>query len=316
MGLDTLITLQCGVARRGQLLRAGLAPATIRDRLRSGQWQIVFPAVYALFPGPLDARRRLVSSWLYAGRGAQIAGPSALRLYGLRNLPADSRVHLLVPHRRQVRSSGFATIHRTVRMDSSPRRVTLFIACSPARALADTARWHPDPQVVRALVSEAVEHRLTTVDKLRREAMTGRRNGSGLLCRTLHEIGGGNRAGGTRSSGQGLRTALLQSRELARIAWSPRLVGGRGQPLPDVDGWLDDAGIGLAVVPATADTSIDDWEYSQRRQSTFAEHGVLLLEFPAARLRQDPSGVRAEVVRAYRQRLSCGARARVTMAKG
>ena len=115
--------------------------------------------------------------------------------------------------------------------------------------------------------------------------------------------------------GPGLRTILLQSQELPKIAWSPRLVGTNGQPLPDVDGWLDDVGIGLAVVPAVADTSIDDWEYSQRRQSAFARHGVLVLEFPAARLRQDPAGVRAEVVRAYRQRLRCGTRARATMAK-
>ena len=293
------------------MLRAGLAPATIRDRLRSGQWQTVFPAVYALSPGPLDAQRRLVAGWLYAGRGAQIAGPSALRLYGLRNRPADPRVHLLVPHRRQVRSAGFAAIHRTVRMDPRPRLVESLTACSPARALADTTRWHPDPEAMQALVSEAVERGLATVDELWCEAIAGRRNGSGLLCHVLDEIGGGRR----RVSGPGLRTILLQSQELPKIAWSPRLVGTNGQPLPDVDGWLDDVGIGLAVVPAVADTSIDDWEYSQRRQSAFARHGVLVLEFPAARLRQDPAGVRAEVVRAYRQRLRCGTRARATMAK-
>jgi hypothetical protein len=312
VGLDALIAVQCGVVRRGQLLRAGLAPATIRDRLRSGQWQIVFPAVYALFPGSLDAQGRLVSGWLYAGRGAQIAGPSALRLYGLRNGPADSRVHLLIPHQRQVRSSGFVAIHRTIRMDLCPRRVESLTACSPVRALADTARWHPDSNAIQALVSEAVEQRLATVDELRRAAVAGRRNGSGLLCHTLDEIGGGR----TRASGQGLRTTLLQSRELPGIVWNPRLAGPDGQLLPDVDGWLDEAGIGLAVVPAAADTSIDNWEYSQRRQDAFAEHGVLVLEFPAARLRRDPSGVRAEVVRAYRQRLAHGARGQATMVRG
>lgn len=309
MRLDGLIAVQYGIVRREQILRVGLSPGVVRRRLDSGEWQSVFAGVYALFVGPLDARRRQIAAWLYAGSGAQLAGPTAARLYGLRNVPADRTVHLLVPHHRQVSSVGFAAIHRTVRLESPPRQAapTPVAVCSVARAVADTARWYPDPAAVRALVGEAVQRRLVTPDGLRAECSAGRRNGSALLRGTLEELGRYAR----RAPEQDLRTALLQSRELPRIVWRPRLVGADGRGLPWVDGWIDDVGIGLEVDAGT-DPSADEWERDARRHALLAQYGVLVLQFSAARVRRDPIGVRAAVERAYRHRRACRVRARAT----
>ncbi|MEN3305867.1 MAG: hypothetical protein V7603_2069 [Micromonosporaceae bacterium] len=308
MRLDALIAVQFGIVRRDQLLRCGITPATVRRRLNSGEWQSVFATVYALFAGPLDARRRQVAGWLYAGPGSQLAGPTAARLYGLRNAPADPRIHLLVPHRRQLSSAGFAVIHRTVRMEPRPHQVAPIAVCSLARAVADSARWCPEVTMVRALVSEAIERRFTTVEALRAESSAGRRNGSALLRATLDELAGGTR----HAPEQDLRTALLQSRELPRIAWQPQLVGADGRGLPWVDGWIDEVGIGIEVDLST-EASPDEWERTARRHALLAEYGVLVLQFPAARIRRDPFGVRAAVERAYRHRRACRARAQAIL---
>jgi hypothetical protein len=308
MSLDALIAVQYGIVRRDQLLRIGLAPGEIRRRLSDGEWQRVFTTVYALFDGPLDVRRRQIAGWLYAGPGAQLAGPTAVQVYGLSNVPADPRVHLLVPHHRQLSSAGFAAVHRTVRMDERPQRIPPVVVCSLARALADTARWHPDATTVRALVAEAIQRRFTTVEALRTETAAGQRNGSALLRITLDEL-----ARGTRNAPeQQLRTALLQSRELPHIVWNPQLVGADGRGLPWVDGWIDDVGIGLEVDLSTEE-SPDEWERTARRHALLAEYDVLVLQFPAARISRDPIGVRAAVERAYRHRRACHTRARAIL---
>jgi hypothetical protein len=309
MRLDALIAVQYGVARRDQLLRSGVTPSIIRRRLRSGEWQSVLATVYAMFPGPLDILRREVAGWLYGGPGCQLAGPTAARIHGLRNVPSDPQVHLLVPHHRQLASAGFVVLHRTTRMEERPHLVPPFAVCSLARALADTARWCPDGPAIRALVSEAIERRLTSLPALRAESSSGRRNGSALLRITLDELARDTR----HAPEQDLRTALLQSRELPRIVWNPRLVGSDGRGLPWVDGWIDEVGIGVEVDLST-EASPDEWERTARRHALLEQYGVLVLQFPAARISRDPFGVRAAVERAYRHRRACRARARAVLA--
>jgi hypothetical protein len=192
MRLDALIEEQYGIVRRDQLVQRGCTPYVIRHRLASGQWQAVVRGVYALFPGPLEVRHRLLAGSLYGGAHAQIAGPTAAQLHGLCNAPPDVRVHLLVPHRHQLASSGFVVVHRTTRLDTQPHRFEPFEVCSIPRAVADTARWCPDPPVIRALVGEAVTRGFTTLDALRVEGCSARRNGSALLRITLDQLDWGN----------------------------------------------------------------------------------------------------------------------------
>src|SRR5690348_15223578 len=188
MTLDALIAVQYGVVRREQLLRAGLRPSMIRHRLRTGEWQRVLPGVYGLFYGPLDVRQRQVSGWLYAGPQAQLAGPTAIRLYGLRQCPRDERIHLLVPHHRQASSVDFVAVHRTRRLESQPQRIDPVLVCSVARAVADTARWCTDRPTVKALVAEAVQRRFASLEALRGEVDSGPRNGSALLRGALNDL--------------------------------------------------------------------------------------------------------------------------------
>jgi hypothetical protein len=309
MGLDALIAVQYGVARREQLVRAGISPDTLRQRVDSGEWQCLFPTVYALSAVPLDARRRQVAAWLYAGPGAQLAGPTAARLYGLRTAPDDPDVHLLVPHGRKIHSAAFAVIHRTARPDAQPQRIEPIAVCSVARALADTARWCPDKDGLAVLLSEALERRFTTVEALREELDTGPRNGSSLLRTALDNL----TRGACSAPGRDLRVTLTQSRILPEIIWNPQLVAHDGQPLPWVDGWLDEGAIGLEIDPGGG--TPDDWEQTMRRHAKLADYGILMLHFPPDRLRRDAMGVRATVERTWQQRRASGARAAVTVVR-
>jgi len=117
VNLDALTVLQFQVVHRHQLIRAGISPRAISRRLRSGEWQRLLPAVYALFAHEALTRQRLVAALLYAGADAQFGGRTALRLHGLRRVPhPDDAIHLLVPHHRQLGSADFAVLHRTTRL--------------------------------------------------------------------------------------------------------------------------------------------------------------------------------------------------------
>lgn len=300
MNLDALTTVQHQVAHRHQLLRAGVSASSIQRRLQSGEWQRLLPAVYALFADDLRYQHRVVGALLYAGADAQLAGATALRLHGLVGAPPDERVHLLVPHHRQLVSADFAVLHRTCRL-TVPSRVGRLPLCPVARAIADTARWGAEPAQLRVLVAEAVERRLTTVDGLRAEMAGARRNSTAGLRAALAEL-----TGVSSAPDADLRVSLLQSRLLPEIVWNPTLRGPDGRRLPGPDAWIPDAAIGLEVDAGTDPPPAVEWERTAARHGLMAGYGALVLQFPHSRLRRDPHGVRRAVERAYLQRRGCG----------
>ncbi len=314
MNFDALTTIQYQVVHRHQLLRAGVSASAIQRRLRSGEWQRLLPAVYALFSDPPDTRQRQVAALLYAGADAQLGGVTALGLHGLRRLAPDDRIHLLVPHHRQVSSAGFALLHRTSR-EVVPGYLRRLPFSPLPRAVADAARWGADPAQLRVIVAEAVGRGLTTVATLRAELSGSQRNGTRALRAALAELAGTASLEPGQPPGAGdLRTSLLQSRLLPRIVWNPRLRGVDGRPLPAPDGWIPDAALGLEIDGYGGGPAPDEWEHAEARRGLLAEYGALILQFPPSRLRQDPTGVRRTVERAYLQRRGCGLRAPIRVA--
>ena len=59
--------LQSGVLARWQALELGLSPDLIRERLRRGRWQKVYPGVYACFTGTIGRQPALWAAVLHAG---------------------------------------------------------------------------------------------------------------------------------------------------------------------------------------------------------------------------------------------------------
>lgn len=308
MNLDALAAAQHRVVHRHQLLRAGISASTISRRLHAEEWRRLLPAVYSLSPLEPGLRQRLVAALLYAGADAQIAGRTALRVHGLRRVAPDDRVHLLVPHHRQVSSVDFVVLHRTCR-EVAPARFGRLPTCPLTRAVADTARWGARPLELRSIVAEAVTRRLTTVDALRGELAGSVRNRTAALRKAIDELGDGECPGAGA-----LRASLLLSRVLPLILWNPRLRAVDGRPLPGLEGWIPDAALGVEVDGYPADPSPDEWERAAARRDLLAGYGALVLQFPPSRLRYDPIGVRRTVERAYLQRKGVGPRVPIRVA--
>src|SRR5262245_40059509 len=148
------------MAHRHQLQAMGVTEGAWRWRLSTGRWREVLPGVVATFSGPVDGRRRVIAAWLYAGRASQVTGPTAPRARGLRYVPADERVHMLVPHACRRKSVGFVVIHQAARLDPWPMYEDGVPICGVTKALADTAAGCTSIRPVRAMVAEAVQSRL------------------------------------------------------------------------------------------------------------------------------------------------------------
>lgn len=104
MRLDETLRRQDGVISWAQALDAGLTPAQVKHRARSGQWLRVAPAVYSVADRERTDRTRLFEAALSAGPGATVHGAAAAWWHGLLD-DAPSRVHVTVPLHRRPRSA-------------------------------------------------------------------------------------------------------------------------------------------------------------------------------------------------------------------
>jgi hypothetical protein len=333
---DALLASQDGVIRQEQLADAGVTRAALRWRLDSGRWRTLLPSVYLTVTGEPTPRQRLVAACLYAGPQVQVTGAAALRLHGLRELPDDPWIRVLVPHARQVASAEFVRVHRTRRMDPEARPLAVAAltvgangrsarpgtppppdagaltgeVCAVPRAVADASRWCTDVDPVRTMVGEALQARVATVAQLREELDHGPRAGGAFLRRVLDELAAEARS----AHWTALHGVLADSPVLPPIRWQPTLVGRSDrQPLPRPAGWLDEVGTALEVDAREHRSGQDDWEDAMRRHNLWSRYGILVLYFSPKRIREDPLGVRREIEHAYLERLRARARATVEM---
>ncbi|WP_213452690.1 hypothetical protein [Rhizomonospora bruguierae] len=300
--LRAVLRGQDGLVREDQLIGLGLSRAAIRRRLLDGVLRDVLPGVYASGLGGLSRRQRLLAAQLYGGPGALLTGAAAATVHGLRYVPEDRFVRVLVPHARQRRPAGFVRIHRTIRAEPEPCRICPFDLCSAARSVADAARWSGDLGAVRAMVSEAVRRGITTPASIQRELDSGPRQHSALLRLVLAEV-----AAGVCSAPEAeLRELLAASAVLPRIRWNPRLATLTGRPLPTPDGWIEEAALAIEVDSREYHILPEQWARTLARHNELAAYGVQVLHFTPVRIRRSPAEVMRTVELAYVNRLRAG----------
>ncbi|MCX4551085.1 hypothetical protein [Streptomyces sp. NBC_01500] len=181
-----------GVRRRvlsmAQLRDHGVSPARTSAQCRpGGPWQQLLPGVFVLHPGPPTSEERLHAALLYAGRppveragkipcqprkdtaqdgsadrseygSTMVTGLAALALYRFSAAPAliaVDPIDVLVPRTRRLRSTGCARIVRAQALPVAQQIEGVPVA-PVERALADAVAVLADPEVVRALLTEAV----------------------------------------------------------------------------------------------------------------------------------------------------------------
>jgi hypothetical protein len=300
--LQSLATRQCDLVTRAQLLDLGVDDMTMYRRARSGLWQRLLPAVYAIHGGQATAEQRRVAAALYSGEGCQLAGLSALEWYGFRYVPEHDSIYMLLPHTVRRKSAGFVRIQRTHDLDKYPRRTDLYQVCSPARAVVDASRELHESRPVRAIVAEAVQRGFCELSLLESEIRRAARSRTALVRTAFDEV-----MHGVRSAPEGdLRFTLRRSRVLPALLWNTPLRTATGATLPTPDGWIADVAIAIEVDSREYHYRPEDWKRTLERHNVLTQHGILVLHFTPAQIRDNPDRVLRTVEEAYLGRKAAG----------
>lgn len=330
---------QNAILTRDQLRELGVGRAALRWRLSTGQWQEVLPGVYATFNGPTDNAHRLQAAVLYGGPGAMITAAAACRISGLKYVPADDRITVLIPDTSRRSDAAFVRVARSRRLPELARRAIPgptgpawarpSISAAPVfRAVLDLARElgtemnrelprrpNGEPYLVtrsaqvfyvqalnnvRAVLCESVQRGLATISELQGELDEGPRRGSGLARRALADADAGCRSAPECE----LRDLVRTSSVLPEPLWNAPLPGLR-HVIPD--GCLAAARLLLEVESIEWHRFGDAPERTEQRRALLASHGWTVYPVSPRRLRADPQVVLQEIEEAYLAGLAVGA---------
>ena len=286
-----------GVITVRELVELGVPSRTVAHRCRyRGPWTRVLPGVVLLSGGRPNTGQRIRAALAYAGESAVLTGMQAVVAHGLRRVPADHRVHVLVPHRRQRSSSGFVVIERTQRL---PHPTSLRgVAVAPVeRAVLDAARRLAERQPVCSLLADAVQSRLTTPERLRAELNAGSGRGSALPRAVLRE----DLDAGVRSVAESDARKLITRSGLPAPLWNPALLGPGGRFLGYPDAWFDDVALAWQIDSYAYHLSPADYAATLERDSVMVAEGIFVVRTLPSSLRRRPDHVLARLIRAHRQ---------------
>jgi hypothetical protein len=298
LALQKLIRQQDSVVSRSQALQAGLSRHAIAYRLRDGgPWRVPIPGVYLTLPSVPTQAQWETAAILYGGPGALITGPAALRFYQFRQVPGQvaGTVDILIPARFHRLSTGFVRVHRTSHMSAWAKGPSARRYASPARAVADTARWLTDLREVRALVGDAVQNRHCTVAQLTDELRAGGTPNGALLRKVISEA-----TAGVRSAPEAeLRDLIIKAR-LPMPLFNPRLYLPNRKFIACPDAWWPDAGVAIEVDSRQWHLAPDDWEHTMTRHSDLGQYGIVTLHATPHQLRTDPAPFLRKAANAYK----------------
>lgn len=270
------------VAKTSELIHLGLSSRVLLDRCRpGGPWRLLLPGVLLLDRSPPTRAQQAQAALRHAGPGALLTGLDAVQLHGLRALPATGPVHVLAA--RRTPPTELVRVTRTRALPPPVLRQGFLTAPLP-RAVADTVRFLPGHDDVRALLTDAVRSGLAVADlgaALRRAPERARR--------ILAELDrGAPRAGprGWHEHPWAQARQLLVRLRLPRPRWGVPLRSAEGRPLGSADAWWDEFGVA--------------WQFRTPRSGSgvLAATGVVVVQTTARELRHTPDAVADRLRRA------------------
>lgn len=283
-----------GVIRVQTLETLGVPSMTAYRRCRpEGPWRRLLPGVVVLHNGRPTRLQAVSAALLYAGERAVITGLEACRRHGLRQVPDEPSIHVLVPDDRKLKSCGFVLVERTTRLPVASERSGIPLA-PVTRALLDACRRIPRLNPSRALISEAVQRRMTTRNDLAVELAAGSSRGSALPRRVLSEI-----ARGADSVAEVHGQRLWRRSGLPEASWNGRLHSSGGAYIATPDAWIDDVGFAWEIDSVAHHSAGDGFAQTLARNARYAAAGVVVLQTLPARIQTDPEGVIRELRAAY-----------------
>jgi very-short-patch-repair endonuclease len=185
--LAALAAVQHGLVTRAQAEEHGLSRIAIRERLRTGRFRALHPAVHVVGGAPDTWHQRMLGACLAAGGFAAASHRSAARLWGL--LGEDDLVELSVLRPKGPRPAG-ALWHRS--RDLVPAHTTIrqgVPVTNPMRTLVDLGAvvkpWVVEDALDRGLFSRLV--RMSAVEWMLHDLARPGRRGCGVLRKVLDE---------------------------------------------------------------------------------------------------------------------------------
>lgn len=267
----------------------GLTRAALARRTASatGTWQGVLPRVYAAFPQQLSAWHRCCAAQLYAGGASLVTGLAALRLLGVRHLPASTIVDVLVPRQTYHGSRSFVRIERTSRMPY-PRIVEGLRITPAGRAAVDAARRLTSYDDTLAIATGVVQRELTTVGELTAEVQAAPRRGTAVIRRVLWAVSDGARS-----------VAEADALRLFRAAGLPEPLVNHGLVVPGESVRCPDFRWGRLIVEIDSKEwhllVPGSWEATQARRKALERRGYIVLVVTPSELAGEPEQVVADI---------------------
>ncbi|MEV4276639.1 type IV toxin-antitoxin system AbiEi family antitoxin domain-containing protein [Actinoplanes xinjiangensis] len=290
--LGTLLRFQHGVISWRQA-RRHLSESAVHHRVVSGRWRRMHLGVYLTYSGPVTRIQRwwIASLAVGNGRPALLAGPTALRLHGLRVPEVTQPVHLLLPaHLTDRDPPPGVVVHRTRRLSRDDACLDMSPPCTTvARSLVDAAQWAFDDAAAISMVAATFQQRLVTLEQVRTVLGASRR----VRRRSVIEAAVADAGGGSESAYE------IEFIRLCRLAGLPapsrqavrRDRSGRNR-YRDVffDPWQVQV-----EIDGSQHMEARGWFADMRSGNEIAISGVRLLRFPGWAVRHRPDEVVADV---------------------
>jgi hypothetical protein len=283
-----------GVIRVSTLQALGVGSFTAYRRcLPGGPWRWLLPGIVMLENGEPTRDQLVAAALAYGGPGCLVTGAEACRRHGIRDVPDDGKIHLLVPHDRQLRNSWFISVERTKRMPDAVLRNG--VPLTPVtRAVLDCARRVRAFRPVESMLAEVIQRRKSDVETLSDELEKGCQRGTAVPRRVLATLNSGAHS-----------VAEIRAAEVWRLTGLPE--PQRNVPIYDGDGLL-------IATPDVCDQRIrfaweidsfdfhfskDDYARTLRRNARYAAAGYTVLQTVPSRLTTEPHRVAAEILDAW-----------------
>ncbi|MEV6913325.1 hypothetical protein [Amycolatopsis sp. NPDC051071] len=285
-----------GVVRASDLESLEMSSRTIYTRcLPGGPWQRLLPGIILLHSNEPTAEQLVTAGLLHGGADAVVTGTEACVRHGLRPaaMPSEMGLHLLIPHERKVRSTGFATMERTTRLPPSIVRDGVPLA-PLIRATTDTVRRLGNAEQVEAILIEAVQKGGCHPKALLRELDHGTQRGTAVPRRLLTSWVD------LRSMAESRAKMLSQRMPSPPSHWNAAIYDREGHYIGRPDALWEDVGLVWEVDSFDFHFRKSDYARTLARNTRYAAAGLVIVQTLPSQLRDDPDRVLADLTSAHR----------------
>lgn len=269
-----LLMVQGGAIGRRQRADSGIAPDTMRSKLRSGKWQRLQRGVYASFSGQPARETMLWAALLRAGPDATLSHQTAAERHGLIDEPSEV-ITITVPtlrHPAQRKIPG-VVVHRSNTILRT-RHPTMLPPCTRVEdTVLDLIQAAPTFDDAYAWICRAIGRRRTTAARIR-HAMDARKK---MRWRSELVTALGDADGGALS--------LLEYRYVRRVEIPHGLPTARRQARIRqrtghryLDNLYEAYGICVELDGTAAHPADEQWR-DKRRDNANAVRGIITLRF-------------------------------------